>query len=276
MYLLKISKFQKWFNNCISRILGPIFQIIFGRKRGMTDAEKAEILGKAQSWFTTVIAQNHIVNTRKLKNPDKFHINPFLAVYLANFLCGNSHPESIAKALIYPRVLGTSITTSFGQNMQSFASQVLASYGSTTSGIDIEFIDCIDGIKKYCQLKAGPNTINSADVETIAGYFSSVIRLGRTNNTTIPHASLVVGVLYGDELDLSSHYKRITEEYHYPVIVGKDFWHRLTGEADFYADIIKAIGEVARNADFSSELEGVIRELAASDEVQKLSEEVQD
>lgn len=239
----------------------------------MIEEEKRKTLQKAQDWFATVIAENHILNTKKLQNPKNFNINPFLTVYLANFLCGDSRPESIAKALVYPRVLGTSITTSFGQNMQSFASEVLSSYGSTTSGIDIEFDDCKDGHKKYCQLKAGPNTINSADVETISGYFSSVIRLGRTNNATIAHDRLVVGVLYGDARDLSSHYRRITGEYHYPVFVGQDFWHRLTGEANFYADIIRCIGEVARRANFARELEDVISTLAATPEIQKLSEE---
>ena len=33
----------------------------------------------------------------------------------------------------------------------------------------------IDGEKKYCQLKSGPDTINKDDVETIAGHFKSVI-----------------------------------------------------------------------------------------------------
>lgn len=76
-------------------------------------------------------------------------------MYLANFLTGNSSPKSIAKALIYPRILGTSITTSFGTNIQKFTNDVLDAFGSTTPGIDIEFIDRIDGHKKYCQMKSG-------------------------------------------------------------------------------------------------------------------------
>lgn len=86
---------------------------------------KGQVLQNAQDWFKDTISVNHIKNTKKLENVSEFNINPFLAVYLANFLCGNSDPESIAKALIYPRVLGTSITTSFGQNMQSFTNNVL-------------------------------------------------------------------------------------------------------------------------------------------------------
>ncbi len=239
----------------------------------MDEAEKARVLQKAQEWFRDTICVNHIKNTKKLIKPSEFNINPFLAVYLSNFLTGNTDPQSIAKALIYPRVLGASITTSFGTNMQSFTNDVLSSFGSTTSGIDIEFTDQIDGEKKYCQLKAGPNTINKDDVETIAGHFTSVIQLARTNNIKIGFDNLIVGVLYGEQKDLSSHYKRITKQYHYPVITGKDFWTRLTGDNDFYADIIKAIGEVAQEANFAQQLDDVVDKLAMSEEIKALTKE---
>ena len=226
-----------------------------------TDAKEA-ILIKAQDWFRTSIAENHIKNTEKLSNPTKFNINPFLTHYLANFLAGNSSRENLAKALIYPRVLGTSITTSFGSNIQKFANTVLDSFGSTTSGIDIEFIDQIDNTRKYCQLKAGPNTINKDDVETLAGHFRGVINLGRTNNIRLTHEQLIVGVIYGEREELSSHYKRLESQFYHPVHPGKDFWHRLTGDPDFYSDLSKAIGQVAIESDYTKELEEVIQKLA--------------
>ncbi len=232
--------------------------------------EKEEILEKAKDWFRDTIAQNHIKNTEKLVDPKQFNINPFLAVYLANFLTGNSSPESIAKVLLLPRVLGTSITTSFGQNIQSFTNNVLDAFGSTTSGIDIEFIDQVDGYKKYCQLKLGPNTINKDDVETIAGHFSGVINLARTNNLRIAHSDLVVGVIYGEISALSSHYKRITSQYHHPVIIGKEFWHRLTGDEAFYADLANIIGSVAIEADYSKDFEGIIKKLAETEAIKSI------
>ena len=237
----------------------------------MKQEEKKIILEKAQKWFSGTIAENHIINTKKLSDSSKLIINPFLAVYLSNFLTGNTKPESIAKALLYPRILGTSITTSFGTNIQQFTNDVLSSFGSTTSGIDIEFIDQLNGNKIYCQLKSGPNTINKDDVETIAGHFKSVIHLGRTNNLRITHDDMVVGIIYGDEDDLSSHYKRITKDYDYPIYIGKDFWHRLTGDEDFYSDLIHAIGEVAVKADFAKELKEVISSLAKDPVIKSLS-----
>lgn len=236
--------------------------------------DKEKILESAKDWFRETIAKNHIKNTRKLVDPKGFKINPFLIAYLANFLTGNSSPESIAKALLYPRILGTSITTSFGGNMQSFIGLIQDAVGSTASGMDIEFTDQIDGRKKYCQLKAGPNTINKDDVETIAGHFKSVRNLSRTNNLRIPNDDMIVGVLYGEPNELSKNYKDITSKYDYEVVVGKDFWHRLTGDENFYYELIAAIGSVAIEADFSCELNEVIKELAETETVKKFSNHV--
>jgi hypothetical protein len=233
--------------------------------------DKQAILESAKDWFRETVATNHITNTEKLVDPKAFNINPFTAVYLANFLTGNSSPESIAKALLFPRVLGTSISTTFGNGIQQFTNDVLGAFGSTTNGIDIEFTDQIDGYKKYCQLKSGPNTINKDDVETIAGHFKSVINLARTNNLRVTHNDMIVGVIYGEPEQISSHYKRITSQYDFPVHIGQDFWHRLTGEKNFYQDLIAAIGSVAIEADFSNEFKDIIRELSESEIIQKMS-----
>ncbi|OPX55793.1 restriction endonuclease [Oceanospirillum multiglobuliferum] len=233
--------------------------------------DKNKILLDAKEWFKDSFAKSHIANTEKLINPKEFNINHFTAVYLANFLTGNSSPESIAKALLYPRVLGTSVTTIFGTGIQKFTSDVLGTFGSTTNGIDIEFIDQTDGYRKYCQLKSGPNTINKDDVETIAGHFTDVIHLSRTNNLRIAHQDLIVGVIYGKPDDLSNFYKKITKNYHYPVYIGQDFWHRLTGDFNFYDDLLAAIASVATETDFSKEFDDVIKALAATDEIKSIS-----
>lgn len=232
--------------------------------------EKDLILQKAQNWFRETIAVNHEKNTIKLKNPSEHQINPFLLPYLANFLEGEATPISIAKALVYPRALGTSITTSFGTNIQSFASSVLSSYGSLIPGIDIEFTDCVDGLKMYCQLKSGPNTINKDDVETIAHHFKDAINLAKTNKIKVSFENFAVGVIYGETKDLSSHYQRITKQYHHPVLIGEAFWYRLTGDANFYFDLIECIAQVAIEADFKSKLDDVILTLSKSQEIEDI------
>ncbi len=179
---------------------------------------------------------------------------------MANFLKGNDNPLSIAEALVLPRVLGQSITTSFGMRFQKLISELFEGFGSTTAGIDIEFIDSLDGRKKYCQLKSGPNTINYDDIETIVGHFKGVTNIARTNNLNISINDLIVGVIYGDENELSSHYRKIDENY--PVIIGQEFWHRLTGKQDFYFDLIEAVGEVALEVDGTKVIKDTIAALA--------------
>ncbi|MFW6016759.1 MAG: PmeII family type II restriction endonuclease [bacterium] len=228
----------------------------------MNKSQKIEILNKAKSFFRNNIAANHVKNTAKLKELKEFNINPFLVTYLSNYLTGNHDPKSIAKALIYPRVLGTSINTSFGTHVQKFCSEVLDGFGSVVAGIDIEFIDTIDGRKKYCQIKAGPNTINKDDIDTIDQHFNTIKNLARTNNKPLQINDLIVGVLYGTNDELSSHYKVINKTY--PVIPGQVFWHRLTGDSEFYFDLINSFGEVAIEADSTELLDDVINKLASN------------
>lgn len=220
---------------------------------------KKEIIQKWKKFFREEIAENHRKNTLKLHNLKAFNLNPFLDNYRANFLLGDSSAKSKATALIYARVLGTSINTTFGTNLQKFCSNILSGYASTTSGIDIEFIDFIDGKRKYCQIKAGPNTINKDDVKTIMDHFSGVKNLARTNNLNVGFNDLIVGVFYGEPSDLSTHYKKIQQEY--PVHIGQDFWYRLTGDESFYNELTNAIDEVASEYDGREMLEQVISKL---------------
>ncbi|MBE9467434.1 MAG: restriction endonuclease [Bacteroidetes bacterium] len=227
----------------------------------MNKKEQEIILNKAKDFFRNEIVEAHIIEgCKRASKLSEYNVNPFLYKYLANFLKGNSKPRSIAEALVLPRVLGSSITTSFGMKIQKLISKLFDGYGSTTSGIDIEYIDAIDGRKKYCQLKSGPNTINKDDVETVYGHFKAIINLARTNNLIIGVNDMVIGVLYGEESELSSHYKKIKEKY--PVIIGQEFWYRLTGNKGFYLDLINTLGEVAIEVDGTKILEETIDVLA--------------
>ncbi|PAV27937.1 restriction endonuclease [Virgibacillus profundi] len=218
------------------------------------------IIEKAKEFFRKEIVPSHIAKTEGLIKLKEFNLNPFLDKYKASFLTGNDDPKSIAKALVYPRVLGASINTIFGNQLQKFCSEVLEGFASTTSGIDIEFIDKLDGRRKYCQIKAGPNTINKDDVETIKGHFAGVKNLARTNNLNIGFNDLIVGVFYGTREDLSGHYKKIGKEH--PVFIGAEFWYRLTGEKDFYQRLTDGIGDIATEYDGSELMDKVINTLA--------------
>ena len=240
-----------------------VYDTIFMKRGiGMNEQEKREILSKAKALFKDNIVENHIKNTKKLKKKKEFIINPFLINYLANFAFGDTSKESIAKALVYPRILGTSINTSFGAQIQTFCCEVLSGLASTTSGIDIEFVDALDGRKKYCQIKSGPNTINHADITSIKDDFKAIKNLARVNHLPNfnPNIDCIVGVLYGEPDNLSQFYKTINEEY--PVIIGQEFWHRLTGDESFYNELIDSFVSVADEVDSTDLIKEVIHELS--------------
>jgi hypothetical protein len=156
--------------------------------------------------------------------------------------------------------------------MQKFISDVLGNaFGSTTQGIDIEFTDCIDGRKKYCQVKLGPNTINKDDVTTIHNHFKAVRNLGRTNNIAVRQDDMVIGILYGIPNQESNQYKTLNTVHDYPLFIGQNFWHRLTGAEDFYQRLIGAISEVALEANGKETLDQVVATLSKDEQIIKLA-----
>lgn len=227
----------------------------------MTPEERIEILERYKTWFSESLVSSHKKNTEKLVDINEFNINPLLLYYLANYLEGNSNALSLAKALVYPRVLGTSITTSFGSLMQGqFITGVLEAYGSATPGIDIEFIDQIDQRKKYCQLKSGPNAINRDDVTTIKNHFREIQNRSRFNQGDVRIGDLIFCLIYGESDEKNSFIRELEQDYN--VFIGRDFWHRFTGDSNFYRSLIQASGEVANDIDMKEIVDEVILELS--------------
>ena len=227
----------------------------------MTEQERQGLIEQFKTFFRDTLAIRHKSNTLKLTDINEFQINPFLLYYLASFLEGNIDSESLAKVLVYPRVLGTSITTTFGSGMQKFISQIMGAYGSTASGIDIEFIDQVDKRKKYCQLKSGPNALNHDDITTIDNHFKSIKNLARTNNLKLEYGDLVFSLIYGERSEVSS-FIRGLESKGVIVYVGKEFWHHFTGDEDFYRHLIVGASEVAKEVNMKEAVNEVITELS--------------
>lgn len=236
----------------------------------MTVEEKNELLSTAKSLFQESFAANHYQNTKKLRKLKKFTVNPFLDKYLAMFAFGEDTPENRAKALLFPRALGTSATTGFGAFVQKLCNKLRQSYPSTTAGMDIEFEDSVDGRHKYCQLKAGPQTINKDDVKTVKDHFRGAINLARQNGQAIASMDCIVGVCYGTPNELSSNYRKINEDY--PVYIGADFWEHLTGDSHFYEDLIDAFADVASDVCASDMVNQTIQKLAQDIEENSSSE----
>ena len=219
------------------------------------------VLLKAKQWMSENIVIPHLRNTKKLSSLDEIKINPFLWPYLAHFYCGDSSPRSLATVAVLPRVLGTSITTSFGSRMQGFLCAVLNNvHGSVVQGIDIEYVDAIDGRKKYCQLKSGPQALNRGDVATVSSHFTAVKNLARTNHLSLQTDDLVFGLLYGEEKEMNSFIRELAQEY--VVYIGEEFWYRLTGDREIYYDLANALAEVAQSVNAQQLINDTIEQLA--------------
>lgn len=226
----------------------------------MTDRELAI---RIVEYFEHYIFKNHIRASLKTHSKLKsYNINPIVVKYLSKILVGEYSPEGVAKALYYPRVLGTSINTSFGTRIQSMFVELGIAEGSLIKGMDIEFVDKLDDRRKWCQLKSGPNTINSEDVKPLIRKFTNTINLARTNSAFkgINNTDFIVGVLYGESNELSMHYKLIDQTH--PVYIGKEFWHRVTGFPHFYATLVAALHTSINNIDSEDLINKGCEELA--------------
>lgn len=221
---------------------------------------KKEILNTAVKFFKEKFVKSHIAKIQHLKHLKSFDYTAFYINYLSNFLTGNDSSKSLAKALIYPRILATSPSTIFGNVAQKFCSTLQGVLGSTTTGIDLEFIDQVDKRYKFVQIKLGVNTINSKDVNPMIEEFRKAKRLAIQNNRKTQDEDFAVGILFGSYESISNNYKNI--EKHFPVYVGKDFWFRLTGDEGFYNSLIIELGKLAKEANAKKKLEGAINLLA--------------
>lgn len=227
----------------------------------MDEKTKKEILEKAKTWMRDELIPAHRANTMKLASLKEFNVNPFLLPYLSYFLEGNKDYKSLARVLVYPRALGSSINTSFGSRAQHLITRVFdTTYGSAIPGIDIEFTDKLDGRKKYCQVKAGPNVINKDDVATIKEHFRALLALARTNHLEIQTNDLMFCLLYGEPDEKNGFIREV--EKNYVVTMGQEFWHRFTGDSSFYRDLVIALEEVAVEVDMKKEVDEVVETLA--------------
>lgn len=206
---------------------------------------QSELLEQVILYIKETIFDAHKRNTlSKNAKLSSYNINPIVSKYLSKILTDDFSPLGIAKALYYPRVLGTSINTTFGTQIQKMFVDLGLASGSLIKGIDIEYTCKVSLKRKWCQLKSGPNTINSDDVGPLMKKFDNILNLARTNNALnqLSNNDLNICILYGDTNEISQHYKKINEKF--PVVVGADFWHSITGYKNFYKDLVVQLDQL--------------------------------
>lgn len=231
------------------------------------------LINQLEDWWMKDVYENHKKNISRLQKPSSFNINPFLHPYIANFIYGDISPKSLAKALVLPRAMGTSVATTFGSKMQDFiVANIEHAQGSAISGIDIEFKDQTKEKKDltYCQVKAGPNTINADDVRTIVGKFTKLRNKARLDKLPVQNDALIVGILYGSRKELSGSYKAI-ETNGYGVFIGSEFWEKLTGDNQFFEKMSVKLSEISDTLNEQEYIEDIVEKLSTSPEIIALS-----
>lgn len=230
-----------------------------------------ELLNSIIKYFGEKIFGAHKANTLGANAALKsYKINPIVSKYLSKILENDFSSAGIAKALYYPRVLGTSINTTFGTQIQKMFIDLGMASGSLISGIDIEYECRITGRRKWCQLKSGPNTINSEDVNPIIKKFDSILNLARTNYALnqLSNNDLNIGILYGSVDEISQHYRKIDKVF--PVVVGANFWHSITGYEGFYDALVLKLDELIITLENDDFLERGLQKLTNEIDAERL------
>jgi hypothetical protein len=231
----------------------------------------AKMANEAKQYFKKEFADIVLKNLKDGHGLSSFNVNPFLITALSKGILSEATPINMAKSLLYPRVFGTSISTTLGDKLQKFCIR-MGARASSTRGMDIEFRDKLENRPLILQLKAGPNTINSGDVRPMLDDMNGAYRLLRQNRCDdIP--TFAVGIFYGTHEDISGHYKKIENssvgsQLSIPILAGKDFWQRLTGDENFYSDLAEMFVELFEPEDYSKLFEKDLKNLSAEIEAE--------
>lgn len=237
---------------------------LYSKKGGVRDLmTKKELLEKFSDWYENIYIPSQSINIKKAARLSEYSPNPFIASYAAKAMTRGTSPENVARAMITQRCFGTSMHTSFGNRMQKAITKIVpGAKGSAVSGLDIEFTSPVTKEEKFCQIKAGPYTVNTDSAKKIVDNFDDAIRLARTNGRVINNNQLIVGVLYGSQNELSSIYTTKIEP-RYAVLTGEGFWYELTGYKGFYKDLIGSFRDISRSSNMDSDVDNSVSKLAA-------------
>jgi len=127
----------------------------------------------------------------------------------------------------------------FGEFLEKLAifvnQEVYNGQKSSAEGVDLEFIK--DNVRYIVSIKSGPYWGNSSQIKRLESNFRKAKKILRTN-TDQSHIFAVNGCCYGKygPYDRGNYIK----------ICGQDFWYFISGDEDFYQDIIEPLGHKAK------------------------------
>ena len=146
--------------------------------------------------------------------------------------------ESLIKTVVDAH-LSSQEETIFGEFLEKLAifvcGETMGGYKSGIEGIDLE-ID-MNNIRYIIAIKSGPNWGNSSQIKKMKTDFAKAIKTIRTQNSSA-HILAINGCCYGRcaKPDKGEYFK----------YCGQKFWEFITGNEDFYIDIIEPLGHKAK------------------------------
>lgn len=139
----------------------------------------------------------------------------------------------------------------FLEELAIYISQRIAGGGkSSAEGIDLEFER--DQTKYIVSIKSGPNWGNSSQINKMKDNFKKAKRILGTNTTSSAKVVAVNGCCYGKDNQ--------PDKGDYLKLCGQRFWKFISGNDNFYTDIIEPLGNKAKekNEQFGEEYSKVI------------------
>ncbi|MDY7082301.1 MAG: TdeIII family type II restriction endonuclease, partial [Halobacteria archaeon] len=91
----------------------------------------------------------------------------------------------------------------------------------------------------YIQLKSGPNTMNIGMVDSLNKMIEEI-------ENKHSNAVGMLGMTYGDESQVSSQIRANLNEFDNKALIGSEFWEFLTGQEDYYSNLIALINGLSK------------------------------
>ena len=232
----------------------------------MAAINKAAVLKAAEKWIVDDFHTRNLKNIKKLSDINEFTINPILLKYLSRVYHGKHNPECLVRTLIAPRILSTSVTTTFGNRIKPF---IISNFPDVSKsllhGVDIEFLDKSkkNPTSGYCKIFAGPHTLNSTTSQNVIENFNNLI-----SKKKLKKSDLFIGVTYGEDKELSENYLKIRSK-GYKIVCGQDFWNMLTGHKSFYDDLIKSFKSGVDKIDETALINKIISDLKKDNKIKR-------
>ncbi|MBQ9773753.1 MAG: cytosolic protein [Clostridia bacterium] len=193
---------------------------------------------------------NRLSSLKKLRLADVLkRKNPYL------FKAKNIQTSGELVKNIVDAYLSSQEETLFGEFLEKLAiyvcKETIGGYKSGIEGIDLEFEK--DNVRYIITIKSGPNWGNSGQIAKMKDCFRTAKKILRTQNSNMQIVS-INGCCYGvdNKPDKGDYFK----------YCGQRFWQFISGDDEFYLDIIEPLGYKAkqRNDDFYKEYSKVLNQ----------------